>query len=162
MGATVGSAFAPLFAARVSAVHACGARALIVGAGEAYRCESGDERTCCVEYAPFSRVYPRCAAVMHHGGSGTLAQSLRAGVPTLVVPWGADQFFHGALLQRLGAGLALARRGYTEARARLALGVLLGEGRFREAASGIAARIAQEDGVAVLCERVESELARAR
>ncbi|MCV7282688.1 glycosyltransferase [Mycolicibacterium flavescens] len=49
-------------------------------------------------------VFPRCRAVVHHGGAGTTAASVRAGVPTLVIWVGADQPFWGKQVQRLGIG----------------------------------------------------------
>lgn len=154
MGADVGDAFAPFFGSSVASVHAAGARALVIGAGGAFPFTE-DGRTLCVEYAPFSWVYPRCAAVIHHGGAGTVAQSLRAGVPTLVAPWGADQAFNASLLARLGVGRTLTRRRYTEARVREAVGALLTRADYRARAKTLAAEIAREDGVARLCERVE-------
>ncbi|HEU0027539.1 MAG TPA: glycosyltransferase [Ktedonobacterales bacterium] len=156
MGGDVGDAFAPFFRATIAAIHAAGARALVIGAGAGapWASADGDSATLSVDYAPFSRVYPRCTAVIHHGGAGTLAQSLRAGVPTLVAPWGADQFFHGALIERLGVGRVVTRRQYT-IQARDALVALLTQARYRERARTLAERIADEDGVARLCERVE-------
>ena len=53
---------------------------------------------------PFSRVFPHCAAVVHHGGIGTLAQGLAAGVPQLVMPMAHDQPDNAQRLQRLGVG----------------------------------------------------------
>ena len=44
------------------------------------------------------------AAVVHHGGAGTTAAGLLAGVPTVVVPHFADQFFWGHLIHKLGMG----------------------------------------------------------
>jgi rhamnosyltransferase subunit B len=158
MGSDVGDAFAPFFSASVAAIHAAGARALVIGAGAAAPKATAGDATLSVDYAPFSRVYPRCAAVIHHGGAGTVAQSLRAGVPTLVAPWGADQFFHGALIERLGVGRVVPRRRYT-AGARSALGALLTQASYRERARALAARIADEDGVARLCEQVAWALA---
>ena len=154
MGGDTGDAFAEFFAASVAAIHAAGARALVIGAGAAQPPASSDGSTLCVDYAPFSRVYPRCAAVIHHGGAGTVAQSLRAGVPALVAPWGADQFFHGALIERLDAGQVISRKRYTVARARAALSALLTQKRYRERAAARAVAIAGEDGVALLCERI--------
>jgi UDP:flavonoid glycosyltransferase YjiC (YdhE family) len=159
VGAAVGDAFAPFFATSVAAIHAAGARALVIGAGEAYRAAPGDPRTYRAEYVPFSRAYPRCAAVIHHGGAGTLGQSLRAGVPTLVAPWGADQFFHGALVERLGVGRVVARKRYTAARARAAVAELLTSASYRARARELAERIAGEDGVAEVCGHVERALA---
>lgn len=48
-------------------------------------------------------VFPRCAAVVHHGGAGTTQAALRAGRPSVIVPHIADQFFWGSLLWRKGA-----------------------------------------------------------
>lgn len=55
-----------------------------------------------VEYAPFSTLLPRCAAIVHHGGIGTSAQALAAGIPQLVVPMAHDQPDNAWRLQRLG------------------------------------------------------------
>jgi rhamnosyltransferase subunit B len=56
------------------------------------------------ERLPFSSVFPRCAAVVHHGGIGTLAQGLAAGVPQLVMPMAHDQPDNAQRLKRLGVG----------------------------------------------------------
>jgi sterol 3beta-glucosyltransferase len=57
-----------------------------------------------IEYAPYGWLFPRMAAVVHHGGSGTTAFGLRAGVPSIVVPFGFDQFYWGNRLFALGVG----------------------------------------------------------
>lgn len=49
-------------------------------------------------------VLPRCRAIVHHGGSGTTAASVRSGVPTLILWIGADQPIWGAQIKRLGVG----------------------------------------------------------
>lgn len=51
-------------------------------------------------------VLPRCAAAVHHGGAGTVHAVVRAGVPSVTVPFLADQPFWGALLHRRGLGAA--------------------------------------------------------
>src|SRR5262249_52129390 len=53
-------------------------------------------------YVPFSQVFPRVAAVVHHGGIGTTAQGLAAGVPQLIMPLGYDQLDNAARVARLG------------------------------------------------------------
>jgi UDP:flavonoid glycosyltransferase YjiC (YdhE family) len=53
---------------------------------------------------PFSQVFPRCAAVVHHGGIGTCAQGLAAGVPQLVMAMAHDQPDNGWRLRALGVG----------------------------------------------------------
>ena len=68
-----------------------------------------------VPSAPFSRLFPRCAAVVHHGGIGTVAQGLAAGVPQLVMPMSHDQPDNGARLRRLGVGDYLYPRAFRAA-----------------------------------------------
>ncbi len=55
---------------------------------------------------PHDWLFPRCAAVCHHGGAGTTATGLRAGRPTVVVPFFGDQPFWGQMVSRAGAGPA--------------------------------------------------------
>ena len=55
-------------------------------------------------YLPFSRVLPRCAAIVYPGGIGTLAQTIRAGIPHLVVPHAHDQPDNSARVAKLGLG----------------------------------------------------------
>jgi UDP:flavonoid glycosyltransferase YjiC (YdhE family) len=52
-------------------------------------------------------VFPLCRAVVHHGGAGTTAAGVRAGVPTLVLWVGADQPFWGTRIERLKVGRSL-------------------------------------------------------
>lgn len=61
-------------------------------------------------YAAFPHLLPRVKAIVHHGGIGTTAQALQAGVPQLVVAMAFDQFDNGWRVQALGAGLTLASR----------------------------------------------------
>ncbi len=53
-----------------------------------------------------ARLFPRVDLVVHHGGAGTMAAALRAGVPQMIVPHILDQFFHARRLQQLGVGSA--------------------------------------------------------
>lgn len=57
-----------------------------------------------VEEVPYGWLFPRVAAAVHHGGAGTMALSSRAGIPTIVVPFFADQSFWGARVAGLGVG----------------------------------------------------------
>ena len=54
--------------------------------------------------APHTWLFPRMAAVVHHGGAGTTAAGLRAGVPGIVIPFSNDQFAWGRRVYELGAG----------------------------------------------------------
>jgi UDP:flavonoid glycosyltransferase YjiC (YdhE family) len=57
-----------------------------------------------VSSIPHDWIFPRVAAVVHHGGLGTTAAALRSATPSVVVPFFADQPFWGARVARLGLG----------------------------------------------------------
>ncbi len=58
------------------------------------------------EFLPHDWLFPRVAAVIHHGGIGTLARALRRGCPMLVEPYGNDQFFNARQVLAHGIGAA--------------------------------------------------------
>ncbi|SNR37310.1 glycosyltransferase [Actinomadura mexicana] len=65
---------------------------------------TSDEDVFAVRDVPHSWLFPRMAAVVHHGGAGTTAAGLRAGVPTVVCPFFGDQPYWGERVAALGAG----------------------------------------------------------
>lgn len=56
-------------------------------------------------FVPFSEIFPRCAAIVHHGGIGTTAECFAAGKPQLILPLGFDQLDNGIRVKNLCAGL---------------------------------------------------------
>ncbi len=59
-------------------------------------------------------LFPRCAAIVHHGGAGTTTTAARAGVPQVIVPHVVDQYYWARRVGELGIGVsAVARRGLT-------------------------------------------------
>lgn len=106
-------------------------------------------------YAPFSRLLPRCAALIHHGGVGTVAQALAAGIPQLVVPVAFDHFDEADRLSRLGLGSSLSRRRFTPGRAAAEIRRLLEAPHVTRACSAAKARMAGEHGVSAACDAIE-------
>jgi sterol 3beta-glucosyltransferase len=64
------------------------------------------EKTLFLDAAPHDWLFPRCHTIVHHGGAGTTAAALRAGVPSIIVPHAADQPFWGSRVAAIGAGPA--------------------------------------------------------
>lgn len=159
MSDKVGDAFDALYHSGIAAIRRARARTLVIGAAAESLPKPLPDDVFAVGYAPFSLVYPRCAAVIHHGGMGTVAQCLRAGVPALVVPWGVDQFFTGAQLARVGAGRWISRPAFTEERGAREIAALLNNVSYRKHATAIAQQIAAEDGVGAVAELLEKLLA---
>ena len=60
-----------------------------------------------IENVPYSYIFGKVRAVVHHGGNTTNGLGLRAGLPTLVIPLALDQYFYGRMDHRIGAGPAL-------------------------------------------------------
>jgi UDP:flavonoid glycosyltransferase YjiC (YdhE family) len=63
-----------------------------------------------VAYAPFGKLLPRCAAIVHHGGIGTTSQAIRAGIPQVITHFSHDQPDNAQRLARLGVGTGLAAK----------------------------------------------------
>jgi rhamnosyltransferase subunit B len=64
------------------------------------------------DYVPLSGLLPRSLAIVHHGGIGTTAEALRAGIPQLVTPMIFDQPHNAARIEQLGVGGRLSPRRY--------------------------------------------------
>lgn len=93
-------------------------------------------------FVPQDQVLPHAAAVVFHGGSGTVQGALAAGVPMVVAPMFADQQFNAGCVAAAGAGLALPEGMPDPAALRAALVRVLAEPSFRTAAQRFAREIA--------------------
>ncbi|MEU4390679.1 glycosyltransferase [Kribbella sp. NPDC023855] len=102
-------------------------------------------------------VLPRCRAAVHHGGAGTSAASLRAGLPTVVCAVFADQPFWGAQLQRMGVGSALRFTELSEPTLLAALEPMLANGP-RQRAADMAALLQEEDAATQTADAFEQSL----
>lgn len=109
---------------------------------------SGSDRLFVVRDVPHSWLFPRVSAVVHHGGVGTTAAGLRAGVPSLLVPFFGDQFFWGRRVFELGAGpRAIPRNDLTAERLAEGLKTCVGRGDLRTRARRLGEEIRSEDGI---------------
>lgn len=101
-----------------------------------------------IDYAPYDWLFPRMAAVVHHGGSGTTAAGLRAGVPALVVPFLFDQHFWGRRLAELGvAPPPLPFRSLSAARLAQAITAAVSDQEMRRRAATLGHKIRAETGL---------------
>jgi UDP:flavonoid glycosyltransferase YjiC (YdhE family) len=102
-----------------------------------------------LESAPFAWLFPRMAAVVHHGGAGTTAAGLRAGVPSIVTPVFADQPFWGRRVAQLGVGPSpIPLRKLTVDLLAQAIETALSDTAMRQRAAELGAKIQAEDGIA--------------
>lgn len=102
-----------------------------------------------VDSIPHSWLFPHVAAVVHHGGAGTTAAGLRAGIPTIVIPFFGDQPFWGHRVAELGVGTApIPRQDLTAERLAKAIHTVVSDREMQQRAADLGARIQAEDGVA--------------
>ncbi|MDQ2805300.1 MAG: glycosyltransferase [Chloroflexota bacterium] len=97
---------------------------------------------------PHDWLFPQVAAVVHHGGAGTTAATVRAGRPAVVVPFFGDQFFWAERLARLGAAITLPRTHLTAARLTADLRRVVGDPHLCARAAVLRRRVQGEAGVA--------------
>ena len=89
------------------------------------------------------------AAVVHHGGAGTTAAGLRAGVPSLVIPFFGDQPFWGQRVAELGVGpKPIPRKELTSKRLATAIQRMITDRPMRQRAADLGEKIRSEDGIA--------------
>jgi len=101
-----------------------------------------------VDSIPHSWLFPRVAAVVHHGGAGTTAAGLRAGVPSIVIPFFADQPYWGQRVADLGVGPApIPRQKLTAERLAQAIQIAVTDKTMRQRAVDLGSKIQAEDGV---------------
>jgi len=99
-------------------------------------------------YTPYNWLFPRCAAVIHHGGSGTTGFVFRAGVPGMVVPFGADQPYWGKRLVALGIGLEpIPIKQLTVTNLAASIRELATNAEMKHRAADLGRRIQAEDGI---------------
>jgi UDP:flavonoid glycosyltransferase YjiC (YdhE family) len=98
---------------------------------------------------PHNWLFPKMAAVVHHGGVGTTAAGLRAGIPAIVTPYFGDQPFWGQRVYKLGVGpKPIPRRRLTVDRLAKSIHCAVSDTAMRENAALLGEHIRAENGIA--------------
>ena len=108
------------------------------------------------DYIPFSRVLPRAAALVHHGGIGSAAQALAAGIPHLVRPMTFDQPDNAVRLRELGVAQVLPPARFQTETVAKNLEHLLGSTEVAERCHALALRLQRTDALSRTCDIVEA------
>lgn len=134
----------------VEAVRRSGQRAVVAsGWGRLNSSNVLPESIYLLDKAPHNWLFPRVAAVVHHGGAGTTAAGLRAGKPTMIIPHMSDQPFWGRRVEDLGVGVpAVPRHQLTADILTKGLTELATNASLTAAATTLGANIRAEQGVA--------------
>jgi sterol 3beta-glucosyltransferase len=109
-----------------------------------------------LDSVPHAWLFPRTAAVVHHGGAGTTGAGFRAGVPSILVPHMGDQPFWAKRVTELGVGpQAIPRRKLTSERLAAAITTATTDQNIQARAAALGERIRGEDGIARTIEIIE-------
>lgn len=145
-----------LFEAAARATRALGRRALFVTPFANQLPRPLPPHVAHVTRAPFRALFGRCAAVVHHGGIGTTAQALAAGVPQVVVGRSFDQPDNGVRLERLGVGRLVTSGALARGRLVEALDHLTTHPGVATAVRAAARRMASDGGAAAVARAADA------
>lgn len=109
-----------------------------------------------LDSVPHTWLFPRMVAVVHHGGAGTTAAGLRAGVPSILIPHMGDQHFWAKRVEELGVGPhSLPMKRLTSERLADCINKAVNDQNIRLNAATLGEKIRQEDGIAQAIKFIE-------
>ena len=130
------------------AVRRVGARAVIAAGWGGIAPEGTHEDVLAIDQAPHERLFPHCAAVVHHGGAGTTGVALTSGRPQVICPFWGDQPFWAQRAHATGvAAPPLRGQDLTEDSLAAAIGRAVSDKDMADTAERIGARVREEEGV---------------
>jgi rhamnosyltransferase subunit B len=151
---------AKFFATALTAVEKLGRRAIFLTRERAQVPAELPASVLWQPYVALSALLPRAAAMVHHGGIGTTAEALRAGIPQLVTPFAWDQFDNGSRIAGLGVGMVMQAQRLRPGRLARALQTLLTSERIHLRCQRIAAQFSAPGDALALCREIEHTITR--
>jgi len=132
----------------LEALAKSGQRGLLLTGWGGLRTMSVPDSLFVIDAAPHSWLFPRMAAVVHHGGAGTTAEGLRAGVPSVILPFMMDQPFWGRRVKTLGVGSEpIPRKKLSAEKLADAIQAAVTQPETRQRAARLGEAIRAEDGI---------------
>lgn len=143
----------------MEAFRRAGVRGVIASGWAGMTIDDLPDNVLLIEKAPHDWLFPRMAAVAHHGGAGTTAAGLRSGVPSIVVPTRGDQPFWGRRVFDLGCGPApIPRKKITADNLAAAMQQAVSNPTIRARAAEVGEQIRAEDGVGQAVQMIQAIL----
>lgn len=154
--------FEPSFyQAAAEAAQMLGRRAILLTGRNASVPQNLPESVLAVNYAPLHSILPHACAIVHAGGIGTCAEAIKAGLPSVVIPYSFDQPDNAARLHRLGVAEILPRNSITAQNLANKLQKLLQTPTATNAASRLAYRIHPQKALDQALDKMESVVGKA-
>jgi UDP:flavonoid glycosyltransferase YjiC (YdhE family) len=159
LGSSAVGAAGRFYSECVAAADRLGVRAVLLTGGfaENEHAESSPHRLQ-VATAPHQSLFPRAAAVVHHGGVGTTGQGLRSGRPMLVVPHAHDQADNAARVVRLGVAQSIPANAYQVDAVVKALDRLVRDPSYAARARDVGDRVRAEGGADAAADAIDAVL----
>lgn len=140
----------------IEAVQKTGKRAIILSGWAELGADDVPDNIYILKYAPHNWLFPKMSALIHHGGAGTTASGLRAGVPTTIVPHAGDQAYWGRTVKQLGIGTdPIPRKKLSVENLAQVIRTLTSDKSLRDNAQALSQKIQEEDGLAEAVQWVE-------
>lgn len=160
-GSAVGGSFEELFQIIDQSLRETGQRAVLSSGWGNLHKENMADYIYQVGFVPHEWLFQHTSAVIHHGGAGTTATGLRAGCPTLVVPFGGDQLYWGNRVWQLGVGAKpIPRNSLNARRLSMAISEMVNNHAMMAKAGLLGQKLQAEDGVGNAVEFIEQVLHR--
>jgi sterol 3beta-glucosyltransferase len=132
----------------ITALQASGQRGILLRGWGGLRAVELPATIMALDEAPHDWLFPRAAAVVHHGGAGTTAAGVRAGKPSIICPFLGDQPFWGRVIQQRGVGPApIPHRQLTVERLTAAITTVVQDAAMGARAAALGDAVRREDGV---------------
>jgi len=132
----------------LAALAKTGQRGVLASGWGGMKASNLPENVFMLDQAPHDWLFPRMAAVVHHGGAGTTAAGLRAGKPTVIVPFLADQPFWGRVVAQAGIGpTPIPQNKLTVDNLANAISAAVNDGEMRRRAEAVGEKLRAEDGI---------------
>lgn len=140
----------------LKALEKTGQRAVLASGWGGLKTSRLPESVFMLDQAPHDWLFPRMSAVIHHGGAGTTAAGLRAGKPSLIVPFIADQPFWGNVIHQAGCGPKPIPQGkLTVDGLAAAIDMMMTDNQMRRRAEAVGQTLHAEDGVQAALDVIE-------
>ncbi len=143
-----------LFKVGLAACEALGYPGLFVG-GEIDENFITSKKYMHIKYVDFESVFPKCLAVVHHGGIGTLAQAIQAGVPQLIRPQAFDQFDNADRVHNLGLGSFVLRKNFNVRNIARTLNIIMKSQTIKEQIKHCASVMRSSNPIERVCDLIE-------